>query len=130
MKVKELIARLLGCNPNFDVAYEHCYVDYVNQSDKEKLVEMGDLRPFGYSRWIPLEKREPDDSEMPCLIALKDHEGKWQYYISDDLYLGLGTAAKMGGMWMPIERTPEDNYRRLGYDEETVQKLLNADNNG
>jgi hypothetical protein len=130
MKVKEAIALLLECNPDYDLAYEHCYVDYIRQSDKEKLVDMGDLRPFGYSKWIPLEKREPEDNELPCLIALKGPDEVWRYYMSDDLYLGIGTAAKMGGMWMPIDKTPEDKYRKLGYDEETIQKLLKAGNNG
>ena len=64
MKVKELIAKLLGCNPNFDVAYEHCYVDYCEQKDQEKLVEMGDLRPFGYTRWRSLEKWKPEEQEI------------------------------------------------------------------
>lgn len=124
MKVKKLIKLLLACNPDYDAAYEHCHIDYCNQHDSEKLVEMGDCRPLGYSRWIPLSKREPDDSELPCLIAMKDVEDQWQYYISTDFFMGLGTAAKRGAMWMPIERTHEDKYRRLGYDDETVKKIL------
>ena len=42
MKVKELITKLLECDPELDVAYEHCSVDYCEQHDQEKLVEMGD----------------------------------------------------------------------------------------
>ena len=130
MKVKELITKLLECDPELDVAYEHCSVDYCEQHDQEKLVEMGDLRPFPYTRWIPLEKREPEDSELPCLIAMKDIQGNWQYYLSNEFYMGLGTAAKRGALWMPIERTHEDKYRMMGYDEETIQKLLAIKTNG
>jgi hypothetical protein len=124
MKVKELVKRLLECDPELEVAYEHCYVDYCVQKDVEGIVEMGDLRPFGYSRWIPLEKREPDDSELPCLIAVKNPDGSWDYGMSNQLHMGLGTAAKRGALWMPIEKTFDDKCKRMGLDDETIKRLL------
>ncbi len=124
MKVKELIKKLLECDPELEVAYEHCYIDYCEQKDNEGLVEMGDLRPLGYTRWIPLEKREPEDSELPCLIAVKDSGGGWNYCMSTELSMGLGTAAKRGAMWMPIEKTFEDKCRRIGLDDEAIKRLL------
>ena len=114
MKVKELVAKLLECDQELPVAYEHCYVDYVEQLEHEGLVEMGDLRPIGYTRWLSMEKcTPPDDTNMPFLIAIKE-EGNWKYYLSTDFYMGLGTAAKRGALWMPIERTTEDKYKELG----------------
>lgn len=130
MKVKELITKLLECDPELDVAYEHCSVDYCEQHDQENLVEMGDLRPFPYTRWIPFANRMPEDNDLPCLIASKENDGNWRYVLITEIYKGLEAEAKRGTMWMSVERTLEDKYRRIGYDDEIVQKLLARKTNG
>jgi hypothetical protein len=107
MKVKELIEKLSKCDPELDAAYEHCYIDYVQEKPNgEDIVEMGGLRPAGYSRWIPLEKIKPDVGDFPCLFAIK-MGNKWEYHTNDTLPMCISTAAECGGLWMPIERTKD-----------------------
>ena len=127
MKVRDAIKKLLLCNPDFDLAYEHCYVDYIEQHEKENIVEMGDARFFGYSRWTPLSKREPFDNEYPCIIALKDADGVWNYSLMNtehDFFMGLGTAAKRGALFMPVQRTHEDKLKRMKYEDDEIEKIL------
>jgi hypothetical protein len=44
--------------------------------------------------------------------------------------MGIGTAAKSGGLWMPIERTKEDKLKRIGLTQEQINKLIEFDKNG
>lgn len=127
MKVRDAIKKLLLCDPDLELAYEHCYVDYIEQHDKEKIVEMGDTRFFGYSRWTPLSTREPFAYEYPCVIALKDGDGEWSYRLMNtehDFFMGLGTAAKRGALFMPVQRTHEDKLKRMKFSDEEIQKIL------
>ena len=121
MKVKELVEKLQKCDQEKDAAYECQYIDYVHEH--LNLVDLGGLRPLSMSRWIPLEKLEPEEGEL-FMVALMDSEGNWGYYTKDTLPMGLGTAAKRGAFWLPIPRVPIDVYRQLGYDDETILKIL------
>lgn len=122
MKVKELVEKLLKCDQEKEVGYECQYVDYAHEHPN--LVDLGGLRPTSMSKWIPLEKLEPEDGQL-FMVALKDYDGKWCYYNQETLPIGLGTAAKRGALWLPIPRVPEDVYKHLGYDDETIEKILN-----
>lgn len=122
MKVKELIEKLQKCDQEKEVAYECQYVDYVHEHPN--LVDTGGLRPLSMSRWIPLAKMEPEDGEL-YIVAYKDCQGKWSYYDQYRLPFGLGTAAKYGALWLPIPRVPEDIYKCMGYDDQTIEKILN-----
>ena len=126
MKVKELIEKLSAFDPETEVAYEHCYIDYATQHEGENLVDLGALRGGTISRWIPLAKMEPTEEELPCLIAL-EVDGKWNYYLSDNFFMGLGTAAKSGARWMHLEKTPEDNLARQGCSKEVINEILGHD---
>lgn len=126
MKVKEAVKILLGCNPEFDLAYEHCYVDYINQSDQEKLVEMGDLRPLGYTRWRSLEKWRPEEIDFPILLAHKNKKGKYAYTLELD-FNHFSLFSQPGALWMPLELTIEDKYRRMGLSDEQIETLIKSD---
>lgn len=123
MKIKEAIAKLQECDPELDLAYEHCYVDYIEERKEEGIVEMGDLRPTFYSRWIPIEKVEPGDSIEEFLVALP-YDGTWHYFTNDKLFCGISTAGRMGGRWMPIERTQEHILQKLGLSDEEIKEKL------
>lgn len=129
MKVKELIQKLSEFDPELEVGYEHLYVDYAHQHDGEKLVDLGALRPGHYSKWIPLSEREPSDvpfEEAPFIVAIPESStnGPWRYYMGDHLFCGLGTAAKLGGRWMYIEKTLEDGWARQGMSGEQIDCFL------
>ena len=128
MKVKELIEILQKCDPELDAAYEHCYVDYAEERKEEGIVEMGDLRPTFYSSWIPISKVEPSESQRPFLVALY-FDNEWHYYTDDKLFCGISTAGKMGGKWMPIERTQEHILKIAGLTDEEIEKTLKKDDN-
>lgn len=109
MKVKEVVAKLSKCDQELEAAYEHCYIDYVQERKDEGIVEMGGLRAIGYSRWIPITKREPEEGDFPCLLAMY-LPGGWDYFLIKDHNLLRYTKEeiKKTGYWMPVSRTPED----------------------
>ena len=120
MKVKELIEKLLKCDQELEVAYEHCYIDYVQERQCEGIVETGGLRSLGYTRWIPVSKRKPEEGDFPCIVAWNLPEG-WSYFLlnSADLFKYTDDKVKTDGYWMPLQRTPED-----------FEQLLKGNKNG
>ena len=108
MKVKEVVEKLSKCDQELEAAYEHCYIDYVQERPQEGIVEMGGLRAGTYPRWIPIAKREPEEGDFPCLVALKLYDG-WDYFLikNYDLFCYTKEEVKKAGYWMNVPRTQE-----------------------
>lgn len=115
MKVKEVMGKLSECNPEAEVGYEHCYIDYVI-AESDEYVEMGDLRPTGYTRWISYKKLVPDDYPefKHWLIAFPgDEEGEWTYYLNTNCPFGINVLERSGAMWLSCEGAPGEVERML-----------------
>ena len=108
MKVKEVVEKLSKCDQELEAAYEHCYIDYVQERPQEGIVEMGGMRAATYPRWIPITKREPEEGEFPCLVAMDLPDG-WDYFLIKNysLFRYTNEEIKKNGYWMPVSRTPE-----------------------
>ena len=108
MKVKEVIEKLSKCDQELEAAYEHCYIDYVQEKPQEGIVEMGGMRATTYSRWIPVAKRHPEEGDFPIVVALKTMKG-WMYVISYDSVSFNDSAEELlsEAQWMSIPPTKE-----------------------